>query len=794
MPMRNATRTRMCGVVGGFLGIVLVGVLAACSDPEEPFRVPRILAFEADPRVVPVGERVTLSWEVDGASSVTLRPGDVDVTSVTSLVVFPEDATIYTLVAVNRAGERRRSVSIEIGEAPVVGSFVASPPAVEAGEAVTLSWDVAGASSLVVEPGGVDVSEVSSLVVEPVVSTTYRLVAGNAFGEREAEADVEVAPGIVAFEADPPVVPVGEPVTLSWEVLGATSLTLLPGDVDVTAETSMVVFPEDTTLYTLVATNGTGERTRNVSVIAGLLPDIAAFTIHNDSLVPLVNPGVAITLGWSVADATTVTLEGPGTNGIVPVPANGEATFTPDLAGALYRLTASNEIGSVEAELVATRDVPAFGVLIAGQSNAKGINVPAIEATTFITAAPGVAMLGNDYVWKPAYEPTGDCLNHQDLVSADPSGGCTAFAQNSSGVSFGVSLANGIAAATGGEAFLVPSAKNGSSVAQWLLEPAPGEEREDTLYGSAAVRAALAGEWHAAPFDSALGGTPYGAVVWYQGETETSNNTRILQYFEDTDAVLQAFEGELGAPVILVQLSRRGPTSSSDTSVAARNLNYQRVREIQRRMEQGALTPTQAAAPEARAGRFLVVTHDLPMAYRPGDAWPEDGRHLSAAGQVELGRRIALAVRQHWLGEDVDGSGPRLVRVVKSSTTVVRVHLDQAIAPFVSTGTDAYAAYFAVFSAGSEVPIADLRRDPSDTTNRTVRITLAQAVAGAVQVRYMPPPGFLDAFELDVIRAAECAEPMPGVATHACLPLPAFGAAATEGTLRTLRFLVFEED
>nr|MBA2666903.1 hypothetical protein [Trueperaceae bacterium] len=229
---------------------------------------------------------------------------------------------------------------------------------------------------------------------------------------------------------------------------------------------------------------------------------------------------------------------------------------------------------------------------------------------------------------------------------------------------------------------------------------------------------------------------------------------------------------------ILVQLPRRGPTGeTNDPDASKRNLLYQRVRETQRAMARGALDASGDVTPQAEAGRHLVVTHDLPL-------HPGDGRHLAATAQLELGRRVALAVRDHLLGEGVDGSGPQLQRVEKVSNTLVRVHTDRAVAPPGTSGPDAYSGYFRLFSGGAAVPVTFIERDPVDT--RVIRLGIA-ATPGAVEVRYMPPPAPLNEVALDVVRSATCTEPMPG--TSACLPMAAFGAAVTEATLTALRLL-----
>ncbi|MCX6875884.1 MAG: discoidin domain-containing protein [Verrucomicrobia bacterium] len=78
-----------------------------------------------------------------------------------------------------------------IPAAPTVTLFAASPAAITEGEATTLSWDVTGADSVFLVPGG-EVAASGSLVVSPFTSTGYSLIASNPSGVRVATANVAV--------------------------------------------------------------------------------------------------------------------------------------------------------------------------------------------------------------------------------------------------------------------------------------------------------------------------------------------------------------------------------------------------------------------------------------------------------------------------------------------------------------------------------------------------------------------------------------------------------------------------
>lgn len=573
-------------------------------------------------------------------------------------------------------------------------------------------------------------------------------------------------PVITYFGADPMIAGAGATVILSWSVLGADELRLAPTGIDVTGADSYVVRPTTSTTYTLTAENDQGTSSATVTVTVEDLAVIEAFIVEGDP----VNPGLPASLSWVVTNAESLWLLEPGSDERIDV--FGTTVFALEATRpGPYTLIAGAPDGEVEAQVHPARAVPAFTALVAGQSNAQGVNfLDPLDALAFIAATEGVQMLGNDYVWKPAYEPLDDCVGQVDVVSADPEGGCEQFDENTSGVSFGVSLGNSLTAVNGGEVFLIPAARGGSALTGSNVWAVGDAADAGTLYGSAIIRARLAETEQAAPIGHEFDGAHYGAMVWYQGESDTTSTAETDDFSERTDAVLDGFQAELAAPVVLVQLSRRGWTGTGD--VGDRNLLYQRVREAQRALATGSRTPAGAPSPAARADTYLVVTHDLPMA---------DGRHLSAAGQVELGRRVALAVREHLWGEAVDGSGPRLERVLQTSDTVLEIRTDRALTPPATTGPGAYDGYFAVFSAGQAVLVSSVALKEGDPS--VIRIALAEP-APTAEVRYMPPPGTITGFVGDVVRSASCSEPRPG--TNQCLPMPAFGAVAEAETMQRL--------
>lgn len=83
------------------------------------------------------------------------------------------------------------SANVPSGPNPTISSFTASAMSISAGTAVTLTWEVSGASYVIVSP---DVGAVrgSSASVSPAATTTYTLYATNAYGRTTASVQITV--------------------------------------------------------------------------------------------------------------------------------------------------------------------------------------------------------------------------------------------------------------------------------------------------------------------------------------------------------------------------------------------------------------------------------------------------------------------------------------------------------------------------------------------------------------------------------------------------------------------------
>ncbi|HEY6766335.1 MAG TPA: hypothetical protein VI386_16380 [Candidatus Sulfotelmatobacter sp.] len=81
--------------------------------------------------------------------------------------------------------------NVPTGSSPAISSFTANPSTVTAGQPVTLSWNVTGASYFVVSPQ-VGAIRGNSVVVVPTATTTYTLNSTNQYGRTTARVKVTV--------------------------------------------------------------------------------------------------------------------------------------------------------------------------------------------------------------------------------------------------------------------------------------------------------------------------------------------------------------------------------------------------------------------------------------------------------------------------------------------------------------------------------------------------------------------------------------------------------------------------
>jgi hypothetical protein len=225
------------------------------------------------------GQTSTLTWVVQGATSVTIQPGLGSVSLTGSSTVSPAQTTTYTLTAVGPAGTVNATTTVTVGGAtagtPQIIRFDASPLTIQPGQQSTLSWATSGATTVSISGGVGPVTPNGSTTVSPTQTTTYTLSASSADGKTvTAPVTVTVSTGgvgavkITSFNSNPQTTNSGDPSVLSWTTENATQVVLIGGELGpqtMPVNGSFTVHPTTNSTYTLTA-YGTGGQTVSVTI------------------------------------------------------------------------------------------------------------------------------------------------------------------------------------------------------------------------------------------------------------------------------------------------------------------------------------------------------------------------------------------------------------------------------------------------------------------------------------------------------------------------------------------------
>jgi hypothetical protein len=326
---------------------------------------PRIRSFTVGDTTITSTASTTLDWEVENADAVTLTTGTgapepVPPTLSSPRSVTPGVTTQYILTA-TKAGfepviERR---TITVGTAPVFTTpLSASDTTVTQEQEISLTWVVTDATTLLLEKvsGGNTTTQPVSSSPEPespTATTTYRILATNAFGTTPSNG-VEVRVGSVpsiTFTSEPAANSEGivsevvdRPVTLRWSVTGADTITLNGDEIREIDSRDATPRQVGSTPYVLSATNEFGTATQTITVTGTAAPPpppvINSFDVDGGDTKVL--PGAEVTFVWDVSNETSLRLEQNGTDiGI------GQPVTVPAATGIYtYKLIATNSVGA----------------------------------------------------------------------------------------------------------------------------------------------------------------------------------------------------------------------------------------------------------------------------------------------------------------------------------------------------------------------------------------------------------------------------------------------------------------
>jgi hypothetical protein len=316
----------------------------------------------------PNGEKLTYQWTQEQGPTVTLTAAT---SPMTNFAAAAGQVYVFRLTVRNESGlqaSARVRVTVRSDDRVQILFFNSNPTRIRRGQTSELSWKVLNAEEVSINGIGKVAAE-GRATVTPNVTTNYTLTAKNRVNEENATATVIVdvpEVRVVSCFVSPATIFRGESATLSYLTENAQSVVIEPGIGAVQPSGQVVISPQVTTAYRVIATGADGTTqsicNANVTVTDRVgMPRIVRFTADPT----LIGEGDKSTLTWTTEGATQISISSLG-----DVDAVGSREVTPRTT-TTYVLTASNTAGSVTA--VATVSV-----------------IPAARITSF-TANPPVS-------------------------------------------------------------------------------------------------------------------------------------------------------------------------------------------------------------------------------------------------------------------------------------------------------------------------------------------------------------------------------------------------------------------
>jgi hypothetical protein len=222
-----------------FFPLCLVLILAITLMPGCDLlkgQLPVVNSFDANPPSISTGGSSTLTWNITGATAVSIDQGIGNVGLTGSRAVAPGATTAYILTATNATGSITATCQVMVAGTPsappapaaglpIVNSFTASPPGITTGGASALSWSVTDATAVTINPLSGTFATSGTTVVSPSATTTYTLTATNAVGSTTATVQVLVLSSGYTPEPSPSPAPVAFAVSSVTAMVDPPSFT-----------------------------------------------------------------------------------------------------------------------------------------------------------------------------------------------------------------------------------------------------------------------------------------------------------------------------------------------------------------------------------------------------------------------------------------------------------------------------------------------------------------------------------------------------------------------------------------
>lgn len=197
-----------------------------------------------------------------------------------------------------------------VQEVPKIKIFSFSSSTILSGNKVNLKWEVINSSQTIIsEIGTVKSSDI--IEITPNKTSSYKIIAENAFGKIEQDISIEIlpVPEILEFRSLKEKIEFGEETKLIWNIKNIEKLELFfDGNIESTLfENEKIVKPKDHTSYKLILTALDGKTKIEKELIIGVFKRIEILNFTSDFL--FIVDSIPVTLNWEVENATEIILE-----------------------------------------------------------------------------------------------------------------------------------------------------------------------------------------------------------------------------------------------------------------------------------------------------------------------------------------------------------------------------------------------------------------------------------------------------------------------------------------------------
>jgi hypothetical protein len=312
-----------------------------------------IKTFSSNSTSIRANDAVTLTWDTDNCTSVTISGVGSNLAASGTKTIYPLVSTTYVLTG-NSNGTIKPTKTIDITVTDntlyncSVGSFTAGPTSIILGGFSTLNWATSNCNTVTISNLGYNVptsSIAGGQSVWPAQTTTYVLTAYGTTGAAQTRSvtitvtdPTSYSCVIKTFTANSTSIKTNESVTLSWDTDNCTSVTISGVGSNLAASGTKTVYPTASTTYTLTGNSASSVKpTRSIDITVTNNPtyncSIKTFSANTTSI----KEGDPVTITWDTDNCTSVDISNVGST----LGASGTKTIYPSATGA-YTLTGNS--------------------------------------------------------------------------------------------------------------------------------------------------------------------------------------------------------------------------------------------------------------------------------------------------------------------------------------------------------------------------------------------------------------------------------------------------------------------